>query len=87
MRATVSMLYGVVIPPEGGNTEFCDMRLAYEALKASLGRLRRNPAPDGRSALVMIERQSSFVMAQPKTSKATSIAAIATTGLVSVLRQ
>jgi alpha-ketoglutarate-dependent 2,4-dichlorophenoxyacetate dioxygenase len=31
-RATVSMLYGVVIPPEGGNTEFCDMRLAYEAL-------------------------------------------------------
>ena len=31
-RATVSMLYGLVIPPEGGNTEFCDLRLAYEAL-------------------------------------------------------
>lgn len=33
-RATLSMLYGVVIPPEGGNTEFCDMRLAYEALSS-----------------------------------------------------
>jgi alpha-ketoglutarate-dependent 2,4-dichlorophenoxyacetate dioxygenase len=31
-RASVSMLYGLVIPPEGGDTEFCDMRLAYDAL-------------------------------------------------------
>jgi alpha-ketoglutarate-dependent 2,4-dichlorophenoxyacetate dioxygenase len=31
-RATVSMLYGREVPPTGGNTEFCDMRLAYEAL-------------------------------------------------------
>lgn len=31
-RATISMLYGVVIPPEGGNTDFCDMRRAWEQL-------------------------------------------------------
>jgi alpha-ketoglutarate-dependent 2,4-dichlorophenoxyacetate dioxygenase len=31
-RATISMLYGVVIPAEGGNTEFCDMRRAWEVL-------------------------------------------------------
>ena len=31
-RATISMLYGVVIPPEGGNTDFCDMRRAWELL-------------------------------------------------------
>jgi alpha-ketoglutarate-dependent 2,4-dichlorophenoxyacetate dioxygenase len=33
-RATVSMLYGKVIPPSGGNTEFCDVRRAWEALPA-----------------------------------------------------
>ena len=31
-RATISMLYGRRCPPSGGNTEFCDLRLAYEAL-------------------------------------------------------
>jgi alpha-ketoglutarate-dependent 2,4-dichlorophenoxyacetate dioxygenase len=31
-RATISMLYGITIPPEGGNTEFCDMRRAWELL-------------------------------------------------------
>jgi alpha-ketoglutarate-dependent 2,4-dichlorophenoxyacetate dioxygenase len=31
-RATVSMLYGKVIPPSGGNTEYCDMRRAWDAL-------------------------------------------------------
>lgn len=31
-RATLSMLYGVIIPPTGGNTEFCDMRRALEML-------------------------------------------------------
>jgi alpha-ketoglutarate-dependent 2,4-dichlorophenoxyacetate dioxygenase len=31
-RVTLSMLFGLMIPPEGGNTEFCDTRLAYEAL-------------------------------------------------------
>jgi alpha-ketoglutarate-dependent 2,4-dichlorophenoxyacetate dioxygenase len=31
-RATVSLLYGREVPPIGGNTEFCDLRLAYEAL-------------------------------------------------------
>jgi alpha-ketoglutarate-dependent 2,4-dichlorophenoxyacetate dioxygenase len=31
-RATVSMLYGKRVPAAGGNTEFCDLRLAYEAL-------------------------------------------------------
>ncbi len=33
-RATISILYGKVVPPVGGNTEFCDMRLACEALVA-----------------------------------------------------
>jgi alpha-ketoglutarate-dependent 2,4-dichlorophenoxyacetate dioxygenase len=33
-RATVSMLYGKVIPPTGGNTEFCDVRRAWERLPA-----------------------------------------------------
>lgn len=31
-RATVSMLYGRVIPAEGGETQFCDTRRAYERL-------------------------------------------------------
>jgi alpha-ketoglutarate-dependent 2,4-dichlorophenoxyacetate dioxygenase len=31
-RATVSMLYGRVIPPAGGNTEFCDVRRAWDRL-------------------------------------------------------
>ncbi len=31
-RATISMLYGITIPPEGGDTEFCDMRRAWELL-------------------------------------------------------
>jgi alpha-ketoglutarate-dependent 2,4-dichlorophenoxyacetate dioxygenase len=33
-RATVSMLYGKLIPPSGGNTEFCDVRRAWERLSA-----------------------------------------------------
>jgi alpha-ketoglutarate-dependent 2,4-dichlorophenoxyacetate dioxygenase len=33
-RATISMLFGRRCPPSGGNTEFCDLRLAYEALSA-----------------------------------------------------
>jgi alpha-ketoglutarate-dependent taurine dioxygenase len=33
-RASLSMLYGLVIPPVGANTEFCDLRLAWEALPA-----------------------------------------------------
>jgi alpha-ketoglutarate-dependent 2,4-dichlorophenoxyacetate dioxygenase len=33
-RATISLLFGRTVPPHGGNTEFCDMRLAYEALPA-----------------------------------------------------
>jgi alpha-ketoglutarate-dependent 2,4-dichlorophenoxyacetate dioxygenase len=32
-RATLSMLYGREVTTVGGNTEFCDMRLAYEALQ------------------------------------------------------
>jgi alpha-ketoglutarate-dependent 2,4-dichlorophenoxyacetate dioxygenase len=31
-RATISMLFGRRCPASGGNTEFCDLRLAYEAL-------------------------------------------------------
>ena len=31
-RATVSMLLGKIIPPEGGNTEFCDLRHAWDRL-------------------------------------------------------
>jgi alpha-ketoglutarate-dependent 2,4-dichlorophenoxyacetate dioxygenase len=30
--ARFSMLYGVVVPPEGGETEWVDMRIAYETL-------------------------------------------------------
>jgi alpha-ketoglutarate-dependent 2,4-dichlorophenoxyacetate dioxygenase len=33
-RATISMLYGRTVPPEGGNTEFCDTRLFWESLSA-----------------------------------------------------
>ena len=31
-RATYSLLLGHEIPPEGGDTEFCDMRATYDAL-------------------------------------------------------
>lgn len=33
--ARYSMLHAVVVPPEGGETEFADMRSAYDALPAS----------------------------------------------------
>ena len=32
----LSMLYGVVVPPEGGNTEFADLRAAYDELDDEL---------------------------------------------------
>jgi len=35
-RATYSLLLGHEIPPEGGDTEFCDMRVAYAGLPAPL---------------------------------------------------
>lgn len=31
-RATLSLLYALAVPPEGGNTEFCDTRLFWETL-------------------------------------------------------
>ena len=34
--ATYSMLSAVVVPPTGGDTEFCDLRAAYDALPAEL---------------------------------------------------
>jgi alpha-ketoglutarate-dependent 2,4-dichlorophenoxyacetate dioxygenase len=33
--ALYSMLYAVVVPPKGGETEFCDLRAAYDALPAA----------------------------------------------------
>lgn len=33
-RASISILYGRTVTTENGNTEFCDMRLAWEALPA-----------------------------------------------------
>jgi alpha-ketoglutarate-dependent 2,4-dichlorophenoxyacetate dioxygenase len=33
-RATVSMLLGKILPPTGGNTEFCDLRRAWERLSS-----------------------------------------------------
>ena len=42
-RASFSLLYGKTVPPEGGNTEFCDTRLFWETLpdaeRARLSRL------------------------------------------------
>lgn len=35
-RAAYSMLHALVIPSEGGNTEFCDLRAAYDALPEQL---------------------------------------------------
>ena len=32
ISGALSMLYGVVIPPKGGDTEFADLRAAYDAL-------------------------------------------------------
>lgn len=34
--ARFSMLYAVVVPPEGGETEWVDMRIAYETLPAAM---------------------------------------------------
>lgn len=31
-RATLSMLFGVTVPPSGGETEFCDLRRAWKSL-------------------------------------------------------
>jgi len=43
VRATLSMLLARIVPPSGGETEFCDTRVAYESLteqrKAGLGHL------------------------------------------------
>jgi alpha-ketoglutarate-dependent 2,4-dichlorophenoxyacetate dioxygenase len=35
-RASISMLYGHVVPPAGGETQFCDTRCAYEDIDPSL---------------------------------------------------
>jgi alpha-ketoglutarate-dependent 2,4-dichlorophenoxyacetate dioxygenase len=35
-RATISLLHARIIPPEGGNTEYCDTRCAYEDLSAEM---------------------------------------------------
>jgi alpha-ketoglutarate-dependent 2,4-dichlorophenoxyacetate dioxygenase len=35
-KAAYSMLHALVIPSEGGNTEFCDLRAAYDALPLDL---------------------------------------------------
>ncbi|MEO1017866.1 MAG: TauD/TfdA family dioxygenase [Pseudomonadota bacterium] len=34
--ATLSLLYGVIIPPKGGHTYFCNTRMGYEALPDTL---------------------------------------------------
>jgi len=34
--ATVSIFAGSIIPPDGGNTEFCDTRVAYERLSPAM---------------------------------------------------
>jgi alpha-ketoglutarate-dependent 2,4-dichlorophenoxyacetate dioxygenase len=34
-RATLSLLYARLVPPQGGDTEFCDTRLACEQLSAT----------------------------------------------------
>lgn len=36
LRGALSMLYGRTIPPSGGDTEFADMRAAYDALPADI---------------------------------------------------
>ncbi len=33
-RATLSMLYARIIPPEGGDTQFCDTRLLWDSMSA-----------------------------------------------------
>lgn len=35
-RATISLLHARVIPPQGGNTEYCDTRCAYEDLAVDM---------------------------------------------------
>ena len=53
---TYSLLSARVIPPEGGDTEFADMRAAYDALdtamKARRGRPSRSPARTWRRSIV-----------------------------------
>jgi alpha-ketoglutarate-dependent 2,4-dichlorophenoxyacetate dioxygenase len=40
-RASLSFLYGKIVPPTGGDTEFCDTRLLWESLsEAEQARLR-----------------------------------------------
>jgi alpha-ketoglutarate-dependent 2,4-dichlorophenoxyacetate dioxygenase len=34
-RATLSLLYARLVPPQGGDTEFCDTRLAWDGLPAT----------------------------------------------------
>jgi len=35
-RSTISLLHARLIPPQGGDTEFCDTRCAYEDLSAAM---------------------------------------------------
>ena len=46
-----SMLYALEVPPAGGNTSFCDMYAAYEALPDALQRAHRGPAGQARRHL------------------------------------
>src|SRR5581483_4853338 len=49
-RATVSMLYGRVTPEQGGETQFCDTRRAYERLSAA-EQVRLRPLLAGHSVM------------------------------------
>lgn len=63
--AKATILNGLEIPPEGGNTLFADMEAAYEALSpewkdrlnglSAIHRYRRKPAKDGQSTQVELD--------------------------------
>jgi alpha-ketoglutarate-dependent 2,4-dichlorophenoxyacetate dioxygenase len=61
-RATLSMLYARIVPPEGGDTQFCDTRLLWESLAPQEAMdgyppvewpLVHRDGPSGRTALTM----------------------------------
>ncbi len=67
--ATISLLYGVIIPPEGGHTYFCNTRMGFqalpEALKEKAIRYKGTYLPGASHTIEKVQVSHDLVMTKP----------------------